>query len=100
MSLPAKVAAFIVGSVLLVLGVMFSLVFLAGFLVLGMGVWLYLMWKTRALRAAMRDQASRQGRQRGEVIDGEAVVVEESRVVQYEILPAEDGRPDDPSSRG
>lgn len=90
LSLPAKIAAVIAGSVLLVLGVMFSLVILAGAAVLGVVLWLYLWWKTRALRAAMREQAARGPAQGGDIIEGEAVVVEERSVTDCEVLPARD----------
>lgn len=89
-SLFSKVIAGLAGLGLLVLGVMFSLVFLAGFAVIGILLWAYLWWKSRALRAAMREQAAQAEAAQGAVIDGEAVVVDERTAVTYEVLPADD----------
>lgn len=76
--------ALIAGLALLVLGFMFSVVLLAVVAVAGLGIWSYVWWKTRKLRRAMREQAPN-----GQVIDGEAVVVEEYRVVSKTVLPSE-----------
>lgn len=78
-----KLFAFVVGTILLVFGLMFSVVVLAGLVAAGLAVWAYLWWKTRDLRRAMREApvARRPG---GDIIEGEAVVVEESRAaVEY-----------------
>jgi len=86
-----KFLALIVGAVLLVLGFMFSVVILAilAVVLLVGGAWFW--WKTRALRRVLREEmahvmqeASRRAAQdrapaSGEVIDGEASVVEESQ---------------------
>jgi len=90
MSLPAKIAALIAGAALLVVGVMFSLVILAGAALLGVVLWLYLWWKTRAVRAAMREQAAHAASAQGNIIEGESVVVDEQRMAEYEVLPARD----------
>lgn len=74
----AKFFALVLGTLLLVLGLMFSVVLLAVVAVLGLGAWGYFWWKTRALRQAMREQAERTGNG-GTIIEGEAVVVEEVR---------------------
>jgi hypothetical protein len=66
-----NVLAALTGAILLVLGFMFSLVILTAIAVGGLAVWGYLMWKTRKIRRAMREQAPI-----GNVIEGEAVVVE------------------------
>ncbi len=76
--------AFLAGAILLILGFVFSLVVFAVIVVLGLGVWGYLWWKTRKLRRAMQEQA-----QVGRVIDGEATVVEEYRVTTKNVLPGE-----------
>lgn len=73
--------ALIAGSVLLVLGFMFSLVLFAMIAVFGLAVWGYLVWKTRKLRRTMREQAAHEQAASGHVIDGEAVVIEEYRVI-------------------
>lgn len=65
---------------------MFSLVLFAILLTLGLGFGLYLWWKTRGLRAAMREQMAQAGRATDEgpraagdatVIEGEYVRIEE-----------------------
>lgn len=87
-----KIAAAIAGALALAAGLMFSLVFVVVIAVLGIAVWAYFWWKTRALRRHLRDQAaqaaqapfgqpSAAGQQSdGDVIDGEAVrVVDEDK---------------------
>lgn len=95
-SLLAQVLTAIVGIGALILGLMFSAVFIVVLVVAGMILWGYFWWKTRALRKQIREQmAARQGRDftgaagdstgaasaaDGEIIEGEAVrVVEEHR---------------------
>lgn len=87
----AQVMTGIAGVILLGAALMFSLVFFAVVAVAGLVLWLYLLWKTRALRKLMREQATRQmngessDRQTsgpdsdGEVIEGEAVRVVDER---------------------
>ena len=66
-----KAAAVVTGTVLVVLGIAFSLVFLAVAAVGAVAVWGYLAWKTRALRRTLNDrQASAPGPR---VIEGVAV---------------------------
>jgi hypothetical protein len=89
----AKIFSLLAGAILLVLGLMFSLVLVGAVAVLGLGVWAWFWWKTRKLRAELSRQMNNpaNGYQRGPsyepssapssagtVIDGEAVVVEES----------------------
>ena len=62
--------ASLTGLMLLILGLMFSMFVLVVISALGLAAWAYLWWKTRKLRRAMEQQA-------GQVIDGEAVLVEE-----------------------
>jgi hypothetical protein len=76
-SLLGKLLAFIIGAILLVLGFMFSVVILAVVAVLGLATFGYFWWKTRALRQALRDRPPMPPHANGEVIDGEAIVVEE-----------------------
>lgn len=74
-----KIVALVAGAILLVVGFMFSLVLLAVIVSLGLLVWGYLWWKTRKLRHALREQAQTAQRAPaadGQVIEGEAVVVE------------------------
>ncbi len=86
--------ALIAGVVLLILGVMFSVVLLAVVGVAGLGLWGYVWWKTRKLRGAMRQQAPG-----GQVIDGEAIVVEEYSVISRDALPSDPPRQQPPASK-
>ena len=54
-SLLGKLMTFVVGTLLLIAGFMFSAVALAIIAVVGLGVWGWLWWKTRALRRQMAD---------------------------------------------
>jgi len=82
-----KLFAFVGGTILLVLGLMFSVVVLAGLVTVGLAVWAYLWWRTRELRRAMREAPV--GRQRGDIIEGEAVVVEDTRAAVESRPPAD-----------
>ena len=77
-----NILALLAGAILLILGFLFSVVVLAVIAALGLAVGGYLWWKTRTLRRAMREQAPD-----GQIIDGEAVVVEEFRVKTKNVLP-------------
>jgi hypothetical protein len=79
-----NVLALLTGAVLLILGFIFSVVLLVVVATLGLAAWGYLWWKTRTLRRAMREQAPD-----GQVIDGEATVVEEYRVKARNVLPGD-----------
>jgi hypothetical protein len=87
-----KLLTLVVGVILLVLGLMFSVVVLIGVVVVGVMVWGYLWWKTREIRRVMRQAAV--DVPNGDVIDGEAVVVDESRTPDRRILSSDaaDGR--------
>lgn len=76
-----KILTAVVGSLLLVAGFLFSVVFLIVFVVLGATIVAYFWWRTRALRKHMRE-AQAGDAARGTVIDGEAVVVDEVVVQQ------------------
>jgi membrane protein implicated in regulation of membrane protease activity len=78
------VLALLTSAVLLVLGIMFSMVVLAVIAILGLSVWGYLWWKTRNLRRETHEQAAD-----GQVIDGEAIVVEDYLVKTKSVLPGE-----------
>lgn len=83
-----KLAAFVAGAALLVLGLMFSVVLLGIAIAVGLAVWGYLWWKTRELRRIMREHAAAAPTGgNGNVIDGEAIVV-------IEPTPEEDAGPD------
>lgn len=74
----AKLFSVILGAALLVVGFMFSLVVMSVAVVVGLVVWGWFWWRTRRLRQALRAGPSQSdGGPSGEVIDGEAVVVEE-----------------------
>ena len=89
--LVAQVLTVIGGALVLGVALMFSLVFFAVVAVAGLIQWLYLWWKTRALRRLMREQAARQMNGQspdsqaagpdsgGEIIEGEAVRVVDER---------------------
>ena len=73
--------ALLTATILLILGFMFSVVVFAVIAVLGLAIWIYLMWKTQKLRRAMQEQAPDD-----QVIEGEAIVVEEYRVRTKNVL--------------
>jgi len=79
-----NVVALLTGTIALILGLMFSVVFLSVVAVLGLAIWAYVWWKTRALRQSMKQQAPD-----GHVIDGEAVVVEEYHARIEDDLPGD-----------
>lgn len=75
--LVGKLIGFMIMAVVLVLGLMFSVVLLAGMLVIGLGAFGYFWWKTRELRKKMKEQAAAQAFRDGTIIEGEAVIVED-----------------------
>jgi membrane protein implicated in regulation of membrane protease activity len=75
-----NILALITGTVVLILGFVFSLVLFAVLISLGLLAWGFWWWKTRALRKAMQEQHGQRGTATaGVVIEGEAVVVEEAQ---------------------
>lgn len=74
------------GLILLILGFMFSVVILSVIAVLGLGFWGYFWWKTRALRQAIQENMQAQ-KSDGQIIDGEAIVVEEYQENTKNVLP-------------
>lgn len=85
----ATILSVIVGAGLLVAGFFFSIIILAIVAVIGLGLWGYLWWKTRALRSNLREQMEQMQREQqsgtvreestteGVIIEGE-VIREES----------------------
>lgn len=67
-----KLLALVLTAILLIAGLVFSVVILAVIAVAGIAAWAYFWWKTRKLRKAMQEH-----RAGGEVIEGEAIVIEE-----------------------
>ncbi|MDD5177434.1 MAG: hypothetical protein PHQ05_13535 [Sterolibacterium sp.] len=67
-----KLLALVTGTILLGLGLLFSMVALTFIAIVALAVFAYFWWKTRKLRQAMREHPSY-----GHVIDGEAIVVDE-----------------------
>ena len=78
-----KALALAAGAVALILGLMFSLVLIAVVVMLGLVAWGYLWWKRRQLRRAVGQRPAAGG----QVIDGEAVVVEEGPGSGRPVLP-------------
>jgi len=82
-ALVRQLLALVVGGGLFILALVFSLVLFSALAFIGFGFLGYFWWKTRALRQAIREQAmagpTADSATAGEVIEGEAVVVEESR---------------------
>lgn len=74
-----KLVSLVLGIVLLGLGLMFSVVLLGVLIVVGLGIWGYLWWKTRELRRVLRERPASPPEEpgfAGEVFEGEATVVE------------------------
>lgn len=71
-SIPGKLLALATGVILLAAGLLFSVLVLPVIAGVALAVWAYFLWKTRKFRQAMREQSSY-----GQVIDGEAIVVDE-----------------------
>ena len=93
-SLLGKLLALVAGAILLVLGFMFSLVLLAVFVAVGLTLGAWFFWKTRHVRKAMREAgAMRNPPADGDVIEGEAVIVEEYRVSEKPALPDDARQP-------
>ena len=93
-SLLGQVLALVTGVILLVLGFMFSMVLLAVFVAVGLTLGAWFFWKTRHLRKAMKEAAAmRTPPADGDVIEGEAVIVEEYRVSEKPVLPHDTGKP-------
>ena len=86
----ARIVGVVVGVIALGLALMFSAVVFVVLAVAGLALWGYFWWKTRALRRQMQEQMERMQQQGFEppfrqpaadenVIDGEAVRVDEDR---------------------
>ncbi len=79
-----NILALLVGVVLLALGFMASMVALAVIVVLGLTLGAYFWWHTRELRRTMKERTPG-----GQVIDGEAIVVEEYVAKARDVLPGD-----------
>ena len=89
-----QIFALVAGLILLVLGFMFSVMLLAVFVAVGLTLGAWFFWKTRHLRKAMREAgAMRNPPADGDVIEGEAVIVEEYRVGETPVLPDDTRKP-------
>jgi hypothetical protein len=84
-----KLVTLVGGAVLLVLGLMFSVVVLTGLVIVGLMVWGYLWWRTRDIRRVLRQTQAPIDVPGGDVIEGEAVVVDEWRPTDRRVLLAE-----------
>ena len=97
------IATLLVGSAMLALGLMFSLLILAVVAVIGVLGFAYFWWKTRALRRHLRQQMAEaqqsgqptQGTEEGEIIEGEIIVEESTATTRRQSLLS----PDDAESR-
>lgn len=76
-----KLFGIVAGTIVLILGLMFSVVLLAVLATLGLLAWGYFLWKTRKIRKQMSE-----AQQGGQVIEGEAVIVEEPGDRQHVLL--------------
>lgn len=81
-----NVFTLLAGTTLLILGFMFSVLAIAVIAALGLAIWGYLWFKTRKIRRTMQEQAPE-----GQIIDGEAVVVEDTSAETRSASP--DGLP-------
>jgi hypothetical protein len=77
-----NILTLLAGAILLILGFMFSVLAIAAIAVLGLAIWGYLWFKTRKIRRATQAQAPG-----GQIIDGEAIVVEEYSAGTEGVLP-------------
>lgn len=93
-SLLGQVLALVTGVILLVLGFMFSMVLLAVFVAVGLTLGAWFFWKTRHLRKAMKEAgAMKNPPADGNVIEGEAVIVEEYQFSEKPVLPDDTRKP-------
>jgi len=87
----ARILAVLLGLLALVAALMFSLLFFSAVAIAGLGLWLYFLWKTRALRQQIRAQMAAQNPRSpssppaaaagagGDIIEGESVRVVDER---------------------
>lgn len=80
-----KAASSVMGLALLALGLMFSVVLVAGLVVAGLAAWGYLWWKTREVRRILRERQA-PAATNDRVFEGEATVVEtEAQVTRIKV---------------
>jgi threonine/homoserine/homoserine lactone efflux protein len=87
----ARILAVLLGLLALAAALMFSVVIFGAVAIAGLGLWLYFLWKTRALRQQMREQMAAQNSRSpsspppaapeaaGDIIEGESVRVVDER---------------------
>ena len=82
--MPKNILSLLAGAVLLILGFMLSAVIFLVIAVIGLGLWGYFWWKTRALRKAMKASMPREEsgnvepvQPEGRIIEGEVIVVDD-----------------------
>lgn len=77
----AKLLTLLTSVILLIVGLTFSVLFLAVVVAVGLVVWGYVWWKTRELRKAMRERPAD-----GHVVEGEVIVVDTHQERQGALL--------------
>ena len=93
-TLLGKALAIVGSMILVVLGFMFSLIVVAVVAVIGLAFGAWFFWKTRHVRKTLREAGVMRGPMpSGEVIEGEAIVVEEYRVSGQPVLPDDTRKP-------
>lgn len=83
-----KLLAIVLTAGLLVLGLMFSVIVVAVALVVGVGLWGWMYWKTRALRRQMRDAMEAAARD-GQAGSPPGADAGSGRVIEGEVLSSE-----------
>jgi Flp pilus assembly protein TadB len=91
-----KLFAALVGAVLLVLGLMFSIVIIAVAIAFGLVIWGWIWWKTRALRQQMRAQmeAGMAAGAGAAPYSDEEAGAPSGRVIEGEVIRADDPPPE------
>jgi len=87
-----RILMYVAGAATLIVAFMFSVLFFAIVVAIGLVVWGYLWWKTRDLRKQMREHMATQGPM-GDVIEGEIVGDVKSATTDDLDSPAKRGSP-------
>ncbi len=90
-TMPKNILSLLAGAVLLILGFMLSAVIFLVIAVIGLGLWGYFWWKTRALRKAMKASMPREESD-GQIIEGEVIVVDDYPGAAKKVLPDDSSR--------